>query len=167
MNCALWVVYIIVRAAMRADPVLPKPQMRVMWMPGLLSGLLWSAVNVCQIYAVLYLGVGVGSGCVQAAIIVAGLWGIAYYREIRGLRILLWLLFVSLALGGIVGLSLLVSCIGFVVMTLCLMQSRTAILWVATGYRWQSQRDQRHDDVSHGLKCGRFALWCVGPGSLG
>jgi hypothetical protein len=44
---------------------------------------------------------------VQFAIFVGGLWGIFYYKEIRGLKVLWWFMFVVLALGGIIGLSLM------------------------------------------------------------
>ncbi len=37
----------------------------------------------------------------------AGLWGILFYKEIRGLRVLMWLAFAVLTLGAIICLSLL------------------------------------------------------------
>lgn len=124
VQTCFWLVYLGVRTINGTRPIMPPVHFRIMLVPGLISGCLWSAGNVCQIYAVLLLGVGVGSGCVQvgvfaifsllffkplyqANLLVAGIWGILYYREIVGLRILLWICFALIALGGILGLSFL------------------------------------------------------------
>lgn len=105
-NLFIWFVYVIGRK-IAGKPPLPPLHFRVMLIPGVISGLLWSGGNYCQIYAIVFLGYGLGNGAVQAAIIVAGLWGIFFYHEIRGLRILLWLGFAILAVGSIAGISLM------------------------------------------------------------
>mmetsp|Transcript_28623 Transcript_28623/g.40886 ORF Transcript_28623/g.40886 Transcript_28623/m.40886 type:complete len:402 (+) Transcript_28623:108-1313(+) len=62
--------------------VLPPFHFRVMWLPGATAGTLWSLGNVGSIVAVQQLGQGVGYPASQAALLVAGLWGIFYYREV-------------------------------------------------------------------------------------
>ena len=62
--------------------VLPSFHFKVMWLPGATAGTLWSLGNVGSIVAVQQLGQGVGYPASQAALLVAGLWGIFYYREV-------------------------------------------------------------------------------------
>jgi glucose uptake protein GlcU len=62
--------------------VLPPFHIKVMWLPGATAGTLWSLGNVGSIVAVQQLGQGVGYPASQAALLVAGLWGIFYYREV-------------------------------------------------------------------------------------
>jgi len=62
--------------------VLPPFHFRVMWLPGATAGTLWSLGNVGSIVAVQQLGQGVGYPASQAALLVAGLWGIFYYQEV-------------------------------------------------------------------------------------
>ena len=52
--------------------------------PGLLTGCYWAMGNYSAIFATMYLGQAIGYPLTQTAIVVNGLWGIAYYREIRG-----------------------------------------------------------------------------------
>mmetsp|Transcript_65873 Transcript_65873/g.122955 ORF Transcript_65873/g.122955 Transcript_65873/m.122955 type:complete len:401 (-) Transcript_65873:162-1364(-) len=79
---------------------------RVMAVPGFISGTLWSTGNFFALYVVQHLGQGIGNSCVQMNLAVAGLWGICYYRELAGHRICVWLLFVTIAMCGVVGLAL-------------------------------------------------------------
>jgi hypothetical protein len=84
---------------------IPSLQLRTMFVPGLISGLLWSTGNMASIYAVLGLGQAIGYSCSQGAILVAGLFGIFYYREIRGVAIAHWLIWAAVTVGGIVMLA--------------------------------------------------------------
>jgi len=102
----MWIIYIFTLACVLHKP-LPKLHFRVMLVPGSISGILWSIGNIFAIYAVEELGEGVGYGSVQAAIMISGLWGIFYYREIRGLTILWWFLSCTLCVSGIVTISLM------------------------------------------------------------
>jgi glucose uptake protein GlcU len=53
--------------------------------PCLVSGVLWNGGNICSILAQLPpLGLAVGYPLTQCCILVGGLWGIFYYREIQG-----------------------------------------------------------------------------------
>mmetsp|Transcript_9442 Transcript_9442/g.28516 ORF Transcript_9442/g.28516 Transcript_9442/m.28516 type:complete len:330 (+) Transcript_9442:197-1186(+) len=53
--------------------------------PGLISGVIWNAGNVCQIYALAYARVpyGIAYPLLQCALFVSGFWGIFYFKEIR------------------------------------------------------------------------------------
>lgn len=54
-------------------------------LPGLVSGLLWNAGNMCSILSQLPpLGMGIGYPLTQCCILVGGLWGILYFKEITG-----------------------------------------------------------------------------------
>merc|ERR1711998_657674 len=53
--------------------------------PCLVSGVLWNGGNICSILAQLEpLGLAVGYPLTQCCILVGGLWGIFYCREIQG-----------------------------------------------------------------------------------
>jgi glucose uptake protein GlcU len=73
-----------------------------MWLAGGLSGMLWSIGNFFSLISVFYLGQGVGYPLVQTSIIVSGLWGIFYFKEITGFeRISKWLASSLLTIFGI------------------------------------------------------------------
>lgn len=89
-----------------AYQMLPSFHWKILWRPGCLGGFLWSLGNFFSLLSVKYLGEGVGYPAVQTSILVAGLWGIFFFKEITGLRrISLWLCSATLALGGILLLS--------------------------------------------------------------
>jgi len=67
----------------KAYDVLPSFHFRVMWLPGFIAGSLWSLGNVGSIVAVEKLGQGVGYSASQAALLIAGMWGIFYYKEVK------------------------------------------------------------------------------------
>jgi glucose uptake protein GlcU len=72
-----------------------------------LAGLIWSVGNVSAILSVAILGQGVGYSIVQSQLLVAGLWGVVYYREIRGRRVVTsWFIFAGVTVMGILLLSL-------------------------------------------------------------
>lgn len=83
---------------------LPSFHLKEMLIPGCTSGLLWSTGNIGNILAVSYLGDFVGLSLTQLSLIVNGLWGIFYYKEIREKhKIQLW--FIS---AGLLSLSVLI-----------------------------------------------------------
>ena len=82
--------------------VLPSFHFRVMWLPGATAGTLWSLGNVGSIVAVQQLGQGVGYPASQAALLVAGLWGIFYYREVtKPKTIIKWFVSATVTIVGI------------------------------------------------------------------
>lgn len=63
---------------------LPSFHVNEMWKPGLSSGLLYSLGNLMGIVSIQRLGNFMGYSLNQSSLIVSGLWGIFYYREIAG-----------------------------------------------------------------------------------
>ena len=70
------------RSVGEAYEALPSFHLRVMWVSGAAAGSLWSMGNVGSIVAVKYLGQGVGYSASQAALLVSGMWGIFYFKEV-------------------------------------------------------------------------------------
>merc|ERR1712054_703734 len=52
--------------------------------PGLLTGVFWGMGNFAAMLGSAYLGQSVGYPLTQCCILVNGLWGILYYKEISG-----------------------------------------------------------------------------------
>jgi hypothetical protein len=83
---AVWVVLFAYRMAenqgnfVAAVASLPKWHFKELWFPGFLSGALFSVGEFSSVIAVTYLGQGVGNTFVQCKIMVAGFWGLLYYR---------------------------------------------------------------------------------------
>jgi hypothetical protein len=111
VNLALWFIRYMYhvtkhKSFVTAYYMLPSFHLRVMALPGGLAGLLWSIGNFFSLISVYYLGEGVGYPLVQTAILVAGLWGIFYFKEVSGFeRISKWLLSSLLTIFGILLLS--------------------------------------------------------------
>lgn len=104
VTAVMWMALVAARK-LRGEP-LPVLHSRVMLVPGMIAGCLWSIGNFCAIVAVLSLGEGIGYSAVQSSIIVSGLWGLFWYREVAGRRRRgMWLAAALLATGGLVGLS--------------------------------------------------------------
>lgn len=85
---------------------LPKWHLEHLWKPGLAAGLLYSVGNFSALLAVTYLGQGVGFSFCQLQLLVSGLWGVFYFKEIRGKeRIAKWFMSAGVAVLGIICLS--------------------------------------------------------------
>jgi len=86
----------------RGYQALPSFHLRHMWLYGMLCGLLWSVGNFCSILSVEFLGEGVGYSVIQASLLVSGLWGVFYFREIEGAdAITKWYVAASVTVTGI------------------------------------------------------------------
>lgn len=83
----------------------PSFHFKVMALPGFVSGSLWSCGNFCSLYVVQVLGQGFGNSMIQSSVIVAGLWGILWYREVTGRPIVYWSLWLIVCVAGMLGLS--------------------------------------------------------------
>lgn len=60
-------------------------EVRKCFLPGLASGILWNCGNMCAILSMLPpLGAAVGYPLTQSCMLIGGLWGIFFYREIAG-----------------------------------------------------------------------------------
>ena len=82
---AVWVFLFAYRLVEKGSVVgavraLPRWHVKELWLPGVLSGVLFSIGEFASIIAVAYLGQGVGNTFVQCKILVAGLWGLLYYK---------------------------------------------------------------------------------------
>jgi Transmembrane family, TMEM144 of transporters len=85
---------------------LPKWHVRGMGGRGLLAGILYSIGNFSSIVAVTYLGQGTGYSACQMQLLVSGMWGVFYFREIKSTStILKWFLSAATALVGILWLA--------------------------------------------------------------
>jgi hypothetical protein len=107
VNILMWVFLYIWRRHIVKKP-LPSMHLKVMFIPGMIAGCFWALGNLMAMVAVLSLGEAVGYSCVQASILISGLWSIFYYREVKQPRhIALWLASALFALLGIVILSIM------------------------------------------------------------
>ena len=85
---------------------LPSMYFKTIIVPASLAGLIWSFGNMGQILSVTYLGESIGMSIVQSSLIVSGIPGILWFKEIRGRRaILLWSISAVITFVGIVLLS--------------------------------------------------------------
>jgi len=104
VNITILIIYSIIRYIVYDKPP-PSPQFRVMLIPGAIAGILWSTGNFLSIYAVILISESIAYPSVQAALLVGGLWGIFYYKELNGAQATVWFISAAVTLGGIVLLS--------------------------------------------------------------
>ena len=88
VTIGMWIgrfLFYLVRTAslFEAYELLPSFHLRVMWASGAAAGGLWSMGNVGSILAVKYLGQAVGYGASQSALLISGMWGIFYFKEVK------------------------------------------------------------------------------------
>ena len=77
-----------------------------MWLPGFLSGTLYSIGNFASIIATTHLGQGVGYSVCQSSMLVSGIWGIYWFGEVKGAAAIgKWFAVASVTLIGILWLS--------------------------------------------------------------
>ena len=111
VTVSLWIVRYLInyyhyQSAVMAYEALPSFHLRTLWLAGGTCGLLWSIGNFFSLISVFYLGEGVGYPLVQTSILVSGLWGIFYFKEVKGAeRISKWLASSLLTIFGILLLS--------------------------------------------------------------
>jgi len=75
-------------------------------LPGCTAGLLWSLGNVMSMICVNNLGEAIGYSVVQSSLLISGLWGIFYYKEVSGREVIAkWFLSATIAFVGILILS--------------------------------------------------------------
>ena len=85
---------------------IPSFHFKELWFRGTLAGLLLSVAMFSSIVATTYLGQGVGNSLVQSKILVSGLWGIFWYREISNPQaIAKWFLSAGLCIVSIIILT--------------------------------------------------------------
>merc|ERR1712173_356997 len=57
-------------------------------LPGIIGGTLWNGANLSSLYAIDELGYSVAYPIMQSALIVAALWGVFLFKELKGWRVL-------------------------------------------------------------------------------
>ena len=62
----------------------PQLHFKVAALPGLITGVYWGCGNFASLFAAAYLGQTIGFPLTQTCIVINGLWGILYYKEISG-----------------------------------------------------------------------------------
>jgi hypothetical protein len=112
-NCLLWVAFfwykVVANKATLSEALeaMPRTYFKELWLPGFLAGVLLAIAMFGSIIAVTYLGQGVGNSLVQTKILISGLWGIFFYKEINGTKtITMWFMSATIAIMAIVWLSL-------------------------------------------------------------
>jgi len=84
---------------------LPSMHIRTLVYPGVIAGTTWSIGNIGNTLSVTYLGESVGMTVVQCQLVVSGLWGIVWFGEIEGVRLITgWM---CSALLTLIGMSLI------------------------------------------------------------
>jgi glucose uptake protein GlcU len=90
----------------QAMAALPQFHFKVLWFRGFVAGLLLSIAMFGSILSTTYLGQGVGNSLVQTKILISGLWGIFWYKEITDRRAITnWFLSAVLCVFSILWLS--------------------------------------------------------------
>eukprot|EP00298_Acanthocystis_sp_HF-20_P012939 c20130_g1_i2.p1 GENE.c20130_g1_i2~~c20130_g1_i2.p1 ORF type:complete len:384 (+),score=163.59 c20130_g1_i2:38-1189(+) len=63
---------------------IPEMHLKVVLLPGLISGCYWATGNFCSMWATQFLGQTIGFPLTQTCIVINGFWGILYFKEITG-----------------------------------------------------------------------------------
>jgi len=84
---SLMVINMVVLAIRALVSDMPELHINTCALPGIVSGALWNAGNIGNIFACLPpLGLSVGYPLTQCCLLVAGMWGITVFNEIRGAK---------------------------------------------------------------------------------
>ena len=112
VNTIMWILYFAYylhqkKGSMEeAFECMPSWHLAQLWQQGLAAGLLYSLGNFTAILAVTFLGQGTGFSFCQMQLFVSGLWGVFYFREIKGTEIIVkWFASAFIAVTGIIWLS--------------------------------------------------------------
>jgi Transmembrane family, TMEM144 of transporters len=112
VNTCMWIMYWLYLLPQRrysfreSFDSLPDFHLDKLWGPGFLAGSLYSVANFGSILSVTYLGQGVGFSLCQVQILVSGLWGIFFFKEIKGRdTITKWVISACFTVAGILMLT--------------------------------------------------------------
>ena len=90
----------------RGYQALPSFHVRELWLRGTVFGVLWNIANIASMMSVQALGEGVGYSIIQANMLVAGMWGIFYFKEVQRVNtILKWFAAAVVTITGVLLLS--------------------------------------------------------------
>jgi Transmembrane family, TMEM144 of transporters len=110
-NALVWAVWFCGKMVQSRDvrsnyESMPAWYFRQLWAPGFAAGILLAIAMFGSIMSVTYLGQGVGNSIIQSKILISGLWGIFWYKEITGgVTITKWFGSAALTVLGIMWLS--------------------------------------------------------------
>lgn len=81
---------------------LPSMHLRKMLLPGAISGTLWQIGSIGGMLSVSFFGQGIGMSIGQSSLVVSGLWGIFYFKEVvRSLKIASWFASAIITIAGV------------------------------------------------------------------
>jgi len=81
---------------------LPSMHLRKMLLPGAVSGTLWQIGSIGGMLSVSFFGQGIGMSIGQSSLVVSGLWGIFYFKEVvRSFKITSWFASAIITIAGV------------------------------------------------------------------
>lgn len=81
---------------------LPSMHLRKMILPGTISGTLWQIGSIGGMLSVSFFGQGIGMSIGQSSLVVSGLWGIFYFKEVtRSWKIGSWFASAAITIAGV------------------------------------------------------------------
>jgi glucose uptake protein GlcU len=86
--------------------MMPPFHLKELWFRGFLAGLLLTIGMFGSIMAISFLGQGVGNSLVQTKILISGLWGIFWFKEVKDTQTIgKWFASAALCVSAILWLS--------------------------------------------------------------
>jgi glucose uptake protein GlcU len=113
-NMVMWVIYFLhihhngsKGTTLRASyAMMPSLYLKELWFRGLMAGILLAIGMFSSILSISFLGQGVGNSLVQTKILISGLWGIFWFKEVKdGQAICKWFASAALCVSAILWLS--------------------------------------------------------------
>eukprot|EP00299_Pterocystis_sp_00344_P003952 c14754_g1_i1.p1 GENE.c14754_g1_i1~~c14754_g1_i1.p1 ORF type:complete len:334 (+),score=62.37 c14754_g1_i1:63-1064(+) len=101
VQVAVLLIYGVIRKFVFHDTFFPNFYFHTLWWAGSGAGLFWSVGNFFSLLSMLCLGQAVGYSACQASLLVSGLWGVFYFKEIRGVAVIIFFVFASLTVVGV------------------------------------------------------------------
>lgn len=81
---------------------LPPMHLRKMLLPGIISGTLWQIGSIGGMLSVSFFGQGIGMSIGQSSLVVSGLWGIFFFKEVvRSVKIASWFASAIITIAGV------------------------------------------------------------------
>lgn len=103
--CLLKGVFVNGKSTQEVLESMPRWYLRELFFPALSAGLMLSLAMFSTILAITYLGQGLGNSIVQSKILVSGIWGIFWYKEVVGKSVARWFASAAICMIAIIWLS--------------------------------------------------------------
>lgn len=116
-NISIWILYFVFKQHQAREGVMnlslkatwdkmPAFHLKELWLRGLVAGLLLTVGMFSSILSISFLGQGVGNSLVQTKILISGIWGIFWFKEVQDQKaILKWFGSAGLCVSAILWLS--------------------------------------------------------------